>query len=120
MKLRNESLANLEVGLRTGTVKFDENGIADVQPDDFAEELAGVPGYSIVLENGQTKVTITEDSINLEGAEIVINKPTVDLESKTEKQLDALAEELAIEDYPKSGNKATKKAAIGAFLAEQK
>lgn len=43
-KIRNKAYAGMKVGARTGSVEFDEEGIAEVCPEDYAL-FKRVPGY---------------------------------------------------------------------------
>ena len=140
MKIVNEALANLEVGLRHGLVKFDEHGIADVEPDEYALELLELDSFYPVNLEGEK---VEEPKVPEEASEEVPEAPEdedidpstlkegeyvdvkvdeneqLDLEGMTGKELDKLAEELKIEDYPKTANVGTRRAAIGDFLAKK-
>jgi hypothetical protein len=118
MKILNEALANLEVGLRHGLVQFDERGIADVEPDEYAEELLQVDGYYRTDADGNKELPPVEVPEEVADEVQEPEAPKYDLEGMTGKELDKLAEELEVEDYPKGANVATRKAAIGAFLSK--
>ncbi len=112
-KIRNNALANTEVVFSFGKVLFDADGIADITPDENAQSILSVPGFyseEAVKEEVVLDVVETEDQ--------PAGEVKIELNGLTEKELDALAVELEVKDYPKGGNKGTKKAAIGAHLAE--
>jgi len=126
-KLKNEFLANTKVTFSSGEVHFDEKGIAEVEPDELYQEVLQIPNFYAVNEEGETvpkeepKKEATEEEETEEKEEPKKPKaPTIDPDDYKEKELDEKAKELEIpeEDYPKSGTKAVKAAAINAFLAE--
>lgn len=47
LRIRNKAYAGMKVGARTGSVEFDEEGIAEVCPEDYAL-FKRVPGYEDV------------------------------------------------------------------------
>ena len=55
-KVFNPNLSNAEVVLSFGTVQFDENGIADIDPHENAELLSKVDGFKIVDEKLQAQL----------------------------------------------------------------
>jgi hypothetical protein len=50
MKIQNNSLSNKEVHFSVGAVQFDENGVADVQPEEFAKSVLELDGFFPVEE----------------------------------------------------------------------
>lgn len=127
-KLKNEFLAGRKVAFASGIVAFDEKGIGEVEPDELYQEVLKLDNFFAIDEEGNVLAkggTISETDTEVEvdeEEEVEETKPaTIDPKDYTEKQLDALAEELEIpeDDYPKSGNKALKAAAINAFNASK-
>ncbi len=120
-KLQNIFLANTKVTFSSGEVQFDEKGIAEVEPDELYQEVLKIDNFNAIDEDGKVvPKPKNEDKEDEKEEEVKSKAPTIDPKNFTEKQLDEKAEELEIpeEDYPKSGNKGTKAAAINAFLAE--
>lgn len=50
-KVRNEKLAGLEVGISTERVKFDENGIGEIQSKELYDEVIKLSNYFPIEED---------------------------------------------------------------------
>jgi hypothetical protein len=60
-KVRNEKLAGLEVGISTERVKFDENGIGEIQSKELYDEVIKLPNYFPVEEAKAERVEKAEE-----------------------------------------------------------
>jgi hypothetical protein len=128
-KVKNEFLAGRNVAFASGIVAFDADGIGEVNPDELYQEVIKLDNFFAIDGEGNVILkgaTVSEEDLEVEvdekEEEVEEDKPaTIDPKDYTEKQLDALAEELEIpeDDYPKSGTKAVKAAAINAFNASK-
>lgn len=133
-------MINTMVQFSVGTFQFDENGIADVQPDEFVQHLLSVnPNYRVVEvksegEGTQVKqlvsdsVTVSQEgentSLGFEGTEEeledLIEKTGVTevSEEMLHEELDAVAkslmseDRLTVEEYKKAKTKKEKVAII--------
>jgi len=123
-KLQNTFLANTKVTFSSGEVQFDEKGIAEVEPDELYQEVLKIDNFFAIDEEGEVVPKEEDTKEEVEGEDEEEPKkpkaPTINPDDYKEKELDEKAKELEIpeDDYPKSGNKALKAAAINAFLAE--
>jgi len=144
-KVFNGKLFDTEVVFSFGTVTFNENGIADIEPHENAELVLGVPGFKIVDEELQEKIEKSlgkvEDATDPEIAKrnalstepilppgLILpeedEEDTEEVAEASEKmshaELDALAEEVGLEKYPKGTNTKSEKAdAINEFIASK-
>lgn len=129
MKIKNISLRNMNVSFSVGSFAFDNEGVADIKPDEFAEHiLATVPNFTKVEISDNKKVAEapkveevkkeqeTEENV-LEDA-IEISEIADADESMSHEELDAIADGLIEEglleeaDYPRKKAKKDKVKAI--------
>ena len=107
MKIKNTKLINTTASFEVGSFKFDNEGVANIVPDEFAEILLGIPNF--------TKFGITEEAskeveveVELGGKTEVVEVDEKDLEDAikesaranedmSHKELDAIADELIAE-----------------------
>lgn len=61
MKVINMLYRSKSLLTSQGTIKFDENGVADVQSDEFAEELLKMKGFSSVEGESQVEIPSKSD-----------------------------------------------------------
>ena len=80
MKVINMSYRNRSLITSQGLFKFDENGVSDVTPDEFAEELLKMKGFSSV--DGESNVEIPSKSVD----KVVNPEPTSESEEVSEEE----------------------------------
>jgi len=128
MKIKNIKLINTKASFEVGTFQFDNEGIADVTPDEFAETVLKLPNFTRVEEKSDSK--LVEIGVELDGKTETVEVtekeldelikdavPVVD-ESMSHEALDAIADSLISEDrlteeeYPRKKAKKDKVKAI--------
>lgn len=126
-KIRNLDFINQEVSISTEQVKFDQDGVGEIQSELIFNNVVGLPGFES-LEKPKEDENSLKDGIggtskegfegeNLDGEENVQKPVKKASEKMTHKELDALASELEIdgEDYPKDQSKGVKSAYINSM-----
>ena len=128
MKIQNIRLANGKVGFVVGTFTFDNEGVADITPDEFAESVLLLPDFKKVEVESDSK--LVEIGVELDGKMETVEIEEKDLEelikdavpvvdeSMSHEALDAIADSLIDEgrleeaDYPRKKAKKDKVKAI--------
>lgn len=75
MKIQNFNLANCRVSFEVGTFDFDQNGIADIIPDEFAQVVLGIPNF--IKVEGKSDTKLVEIGVEIDG-----KMETVEIEEK--------------------------------------